>query len=316
MPTRPQYLTHCATAPVAAAGSCLLACSPPGDHEFEVRLGGGERRGEPGSLTEGEVLLAGGRILSTGTAGRLVAAVLGGFLLDAASDVVDDWVAGFTTWNAYSTATTSCSWSSLAFCYLWKGSRVGPGLDDSQPVHIFLSHAGFDADAARVLSGVLQRGMRRRGVFVEMFNTSEPECRFHGMELDPGSDWQEVSRRNSEALRAYLQDALAESDLYLLLVTEQTMYRTRAWVRWELREATRISDGGLPVIPCLIDTNFDALHMDLPRASLWEEREVGLTPSDYERVENRYLGNELASENLAEIIDRLLPVIRNLALHQ
>jgi hypothetical protein len=147
---------------------------------------------------------------------------------------------------------------------------------------IFLSHAHQDAAEAHWLAKAVQDGLAFEGLSVEIFSTSEPHYRFLGpsAEIAAGDDLRDQVRRYSDALRAYLDEQIADSAAYLLVVTPHTAETSRPWIRWEIQEASKIArQRGLPFAPCLLGVEWEALRTmaSAQGGTAWEEAEIGVS---------------------------------------
>jgi hypothetical protein len=150
------------------------------------------------------------------------------------------------------------------------------------------------------------------GISVDVFNTSESEYRFNGIEGMAGS-FEESLRSQFEELRQYLCDALARCDLYLLLMTETSL--ARPWVRWELREARTLEkDHRATVLPCyIIGIEPHNLSDPLPPPEPYEAVEANVLDVDYTvRPWLRYNWLAVDFEETDEFIRRILPVCRKI----
>jgi Thoeris protein ThsB, TIR-like domain len=147
---------------------------------------------------------------------------------------------------------------------------------------VFLSHWHEDQAEANWLAEELRKRLQPGGPEIEIFSTSDPAHRFEAFDPAPGTAWQPVLEAWAEDLRAFLQEHLEGAGVYLLLLTQSSVRRNSAWVRWEIRHATqRASELGVPFIPCLLGVGYEALWSDTARrSSEWQRLEVGEDDSD------------------------------------
>jgi antiphage defense system Thoeris ThsB-like protein len=128
---------------------------------------------------------------------------------------------------------------------------------------IFLSHWGEDASQAVWLASQLERRLDRLGTTsVHVFVTSDPADRFKELRdtAAPGEDWRSRHESWAQELRQYLSERLDQAAAYLLLVTQQSVTRNSAWVRWEIQEGTNLARArGIAFVPCLLGVGFNAL---------------------------------------------------------
>jgi hypothetical protein len=145
---------------------------------------------------------------------------------------------------------------------------------------IFLSHQSANGAAALRLARDLEGRFERNGTIdVRVFVTADPAYRFRDLleVLEEGDDWKLQLRAWANQLREYLTEHLEGAVAYLLLLTDHSMRRDSAWVRWEIQEATKIArERHIPFIPCLLGVGFEALReRPMSRLSLWQLAEVG-----------------------------------------
>jgi hypothetical protein len=104
---------------------------------------------------------------------------------------------------------------------------------------IFLSHSGLDSDRSFSLQRKLEEGFKKLGYRVKVFNTSTIEDRFKELKSVLGSaeDWAQHAEKYEEELRRYLEQNLADSMAYLLLVTPKSLEANSSWIRFEIDTA-------------------------------------------------------------------------------
>lgn len=104
---------------------------------------------------------------------------------------------------------------------------------------IFLSHAGEDHAQARAITASILRELNSTRD-VRVFNTSEPENRFHEF-LRTKPDEPITSQWDRAALRQYLRDNMIASRSYLLLVTPQSLAKRSEWIEFEIATARELA---------------------------------------------------------------------------
>ena len=104
---------------------------------------------------------------------------------------------------------------------------------------IFLSHSGLDSDRSISLQQELQGRFKNFGYNIKIFNTSTVEDRFKKLEsiIAAGVDWIEEAKKYEEELRKYLEQNLADSTAYLLLVTPKSLRANSRWIQFEIETA-------------------------------------------------------------------------------
>jgi hypothetical protein len=118
---------------------------------------------------------------------------------------------------------------------------------------IFLSHSGLDAGHSLKLQGEIEG--RLKGCRIKFFNTSSVEDRFRELELTPGGDWRDQNKQYETDLRHYIEQNLADSTAYILLVTPASLRSNSRWIRFEIDIArSKAASGKRPFFfPCVLD---------------------------------------------------------------
>ena len=133
----------------------------------------------------------------------------------------------------------------------------GKGSSGTAPprIKVFLSHSGRDAQRATRLAAALKEELRPYSGCeqVDVFNTSEPEHRFGGLEarIAAGDAWLPAWETYEEELRAYLSRHLLDSSAYVLLVTPESLSLASRWVEFEIEAAHARALEGHVFIPCV-----------------------------------------------------------------
>ena len=127
----------------------------------------------------------------------------------------------------------------------------------SQKHQVFLSHSGRDADRATQFAATLEKELIGLGHDVEVFNTSEPEHRYTGLQklLNAGEDWRARAQEYEEELRSYLRGHLEKSSAFLALVTPKSLAAASRVIEFEIDTAKAAANeqSSLFFFPCVAD---------------------------------------------------------------